>query len=191
LTSIRRILVLLACLCAVCCGCGRDVETAETAIGEKLPHGVDMRLSGGVRLVEWDGTRKVWSMESERATYSTGENLLYFSGVAIDYYEGGEAVYGASSERGTYLVDARVVELLGDVKVTSRNGYTLATDRLSYSFKDKIARNEVPLTITGEGLEMSGEGMEADLEEETLEIKRGVGLLVESASVRDQRGSRR
>ncbi len=187
MTAIQRFIVLMACLLTICPGCGREMKTVPKP-GQELPPGVNMRLSGNVNFAEWDGTRKIWAMTSEKATYSTGENLLDLSGVSIEYYKDDVPVYRANSKHGRYFSDTRAMELRGEVEVTGGDEYRLTTSRLRYSFEEKIASNDSPLKLVGEGFEMSGVGMVADIEKETLEVKRGVSLLANPASIRESQG---
>jgi len=91
------------------------------------------------------------------------------------FYQDKKPVYKVVGEDGQYDEKTRVLDLKGNIIVTSLDdGYVLRTDALEYSFRTKIASTESPVEIEGEGAWLSGVGMEASVEEKTVNIKKDV-----------------
>ena len=154
-------------------GCS-DEKTKADNIKSPLPKDIDMALSGGVNMVEMDGDHKVWTVDSSAAIYSTESELIDLKDTRAKYYQDDKAVYMAAGENGRYDSKNRILDLVGKVKVESLSGYVLSTDSLRYSFADKIASTPAPVEIVGEGLKITGIGMVASVEADTIEIQQDV-----------------
>jgi len=154
-------------------GCGERAATEE-ADSSTLSPGVDFSLTDGVNLVESSGGRKVWSLASREATYSMDSKVLKLKGVEAYFYKDRDPFYKIVGKDGQYDDNARVLYIEGGVVVTSLDGYTLRTDALQYSFQTKIATTESPVQIEGEGLTLSGTGMEAYVTAERVILKKDV-----------------
>ncbi len=62
------------------------------------------------------------------------------------------------------------MELVGDVVVTSNDGYRLRTNSISYFHRDKIVRSSDPVEIEGEQVRLTGKGMLVEMENKTFKI---------------------
>jgi len=170
-------------VCMMIFGCGKS--PSSTGKGEPgLPPGIDMALSGEVNFVEFEGKEKVWSLVGGEATYSTEAGVLNLKDVEAHYYKEGKPIYSVIAEKGRYNTKSRVLDVNNDVVATSVDGYILRTDSMRYSFREKVAITPSPLEIEGEGLRMSGVGMEALLDEEVVRIKKDVKVHVEPGVLR-------
>ena len=164
-------------------GCGGQ---PSSTIEEKraLPPGIDIALSGEVSFDEVEGNKKVWSLKCRQATYSTEAGVLDLKSVKADYYKNDKPVYNAVGKKGRYDMNGRILDIAGDVHVTTDDGYDLRTDSLRYSFREKIAATPSGVEIEGQGVHMSGVGLEVSVDGEVISIKKDVKVVIKPNLVR-------
>jgi len=160
---------------ALICGCGNKTVSEETDVSMLSP-GIDFSLTDGVNLVESSGQRKVWSLTSTEATYSMESKILKLKDVEAFFYKDKAPFYKIVGKEGQYEESTRALNIEGNVVVTSLDGYTMRTDAMQYSFQSKIATTESPVQIEGEGLTLSGTGMEAYVTAERVLLKKDVKM---------------
>jgi LPS export ABC transporter protein LptC len=75
-----------------------------------------------------------------------------------------------TGKQGKIYQDSKDVELVGDVVLTSSDGYQLRTHSVSYRHAAKIVSTSDPVEIEGEQLRLTGRGMLVDMEAKTFKI---------------------
>jgi len=187
LNGFRENLSVLLFVCAIIHGCAGD-SSDSTHDGDKLPPGVDMVLSDSVKFVEYKNKNKVWSVRAAEANYSTELGILKMEKVEGAFYLDDVAAYKASGKHGVYDTEKKVLDIVGDVIVTDADGYTLKTDSMRYYFEDELATTESRVEITGDGLDISGVGLEVSIKDGILNIKKEVKMKAVPGKLRNRKG---
>lgn len=123
-----------------------------------------------VHLVEAKGERRDWELWSDRAiTNRTGE-LLKLENVRMRLFGQDGVTFDVTGKSGEVQIKTRDVQIQGDVKMTSSNGYTFRTERLSYAAAHRRVSTKSPVEVRGgqgpgeEPMELLGQGASASLE---------------------------
>ena len=140
---------------------------------EKLPKvstgGADMRLEK-IRFVEDKHGQKTWELEAKSVHQYQEQNIMVLEDVRVTFYaKEGRTIY-LTGKQGKVYQDSKNVELVGDVVLTSSDGYQLKTHSVSYRHLEKIVSTSDPVEIDGEQLRLTGKGMSVDIEGKTFKI---------------------
>jgi len=140
---------------------------------EKLPKvstgGADMQLKK-IRFVEDKQGQKTWELEAESVQQYQDQNLMVLEDVKVTFYAKEGRIIYLTGKQGKVYQDSKNVDLLGDVVLTSSDGYQLKTHSASYRHLEKIVSTPDPVEIEGEQLRLTGKGMLVDVEAKTFKI---------------------
>jgi LPS export ABC transporter protein LptC len=75
-----------------------------------------------------------------------------------------------SGNKGKVEQDSKNMELVGDVVLTSSDGYRLKTHSISYRHASKKATTSDPVEIEGKEIQVVGRGMLVDMESRIIKI---------------------
>jgi len=140
---------------------------------EKVPKvstgGADMRLEK-VRLVEDKHGQKTWELEANSARQYEEQNMMVLEDVKLTFYGKEGRIFYLTSKQGKIYQDSKNVDLIGDVVLTSNDGYQLKTQSASYHHSEQIVSTPDPVEIEGEQIRMTGKGMLVNVEAKTFRI---------------------
>lgn len=143
---------------------------------------VEFAAGGGIKAekVRYTGTRKgrtEWELEAETAAYTEADETTRLEDVKVIFYSAnGDEVanYTMTSDKGSYDSGNGLIEVSGDVVVTSPDGYDLKTDRLVYSEKTGEISTKEYVLIKSEKMTVAGTGLVVEIESERLSLLSGV-----------------
>jgi LPS export ABC transporter protein LptC len=75
-----------------------------------------------------------------------------------------------SGNQGKVYQDSKNMELVGDVVLTSSDGYRLKTHSISYHHLEKQVTTSDPVEIEGEQIRVVGKGMWVDMEAKIFKV---------------------
>ncbi len=140
---------------------------------EKVPkvstQGADMRLEK-VRFMEDKHGQKTWELEAKSVQQYEGQNIMVLEDVKLTFYAKEGRIFYLTSRLGKVYQDSKNVDLMGDVMLTSNDGYKLKTQSASYRHSEKIVSTPDPVEIDGEQIWMTGKGMLVNVEAKTFKI---------------------
>lgn len=140
---------------------------------EKVPKvstgGADMRLEK-VRFVEDKHGQKTWELEAKSVRQYQEQNIMVLEDVKLTFYAKEGRIFYLTSKQGKVYQDSKNVDLIGDVVLTSNDGYQLKTQSASYRHVEKIVSTPDPVEIEGEQIRMTGKGMLVSMEAKTFKI---------------------
>lgn len=149
----------------------RERKASEAV--EKPPavstEGADMRMEK-IRFVEDKHGQKTWELEATSARQYQDQNLMVLEDVKVTFYAKGGRTFFLTGKQGKVYQDSKNMELVGDVMLTSDDGYRLRTHSVSYRHLEKIASTPDPVEIDGEQIRLTGKGMLVDMEAKTFKI---------------------
>lgn len=119
---------------------------------------------------------KQWHLDGQSAEI-IGDEIHLHDLKAIAY--GDDAIINLSSDSGIYRKEAGEVELIGNVDVVSDEGYTLKTERASWSQNTKEISTEEVVHINKEGMSAVGTGGMANSDEKKAVLNKDVTVKIE------------
>jgi len=149
----------------------RERKASEAV--EKVPKvstgGADMQLQK-IRFVEDKQGQKTWELEAESVQQYQKQNIMVLENVKLTFYAKEGRVVHLTGRQGKVYQDSKNVDLVGDVVLTSSDGYQLKTHSASYRHSENIVSTADPVEIEGEQIRLTGKGMLVDVEAKTFKI---------------------
>ena len=140
---------------------------------EKVPNisteGADQRLEK-IHFVEEKHGKKTWELEAKAIYQYQGQNILLLEDVKVIYYAKDGRSFTLSGDKGKVHQDSKDMELVGNVLLTSTDGYRLKTQSMSYQHLSKQVRTPDPVEFEGEQIHLTGKGMLVDMEAKTFKV---------------------
>jgi len=129
----------------------------------------DMHLEK-IRLVEDKSGKKSWELEARAIQQFHDQNVIRIEEVKVTYFtkEGRSLVI--SGDQGKFYQDSRNMELVGNVTLTSSDGYRFKTHSISYNHSEKKVTTADPVELEGEQIRMTGKGMVVDMEAKVIRV---------------------
>ncbi len=131
--------------------------------------GADMRMEK-VRFVEDKHGQKTWELEAKSVRQYQDQNMMVLEDVKVTFYGKEGRTFFLRGKEGKVHQDSKNMELVGDVVLSSDDGYQLKTHSVSYRHLEKIASTSDPVEIEGEQIRVTGKGMLVNMEAKTFKI---------------------
>ena len=134
-----------------------------------LTDGADARLEK-IRFVEDKEGRKTWELEAKSIQQYQDQNMMLLEEIKVTYFTKEGRSYTISGLKGKIHQDSKNVELVGDVVLTSSDGYRMKTHSISYRHSEKIVTTSDPVEIEGDQIRLVGKGMWVDMEAKIFKV---------------------
>ncbi len=131
--------------------------------------GADARLEK-IRFVEDKHGRKTWELEAKSIQQYQDQNIMLLEEVKVIFFTEEEKSFIISGNQGKVYQDSKNMELVGDVVLTSSDGYRLKTHSISYDHLEKKVTSPDPVEIEGEQIRLTGKGMWVDMEAKIFKV---------------------
>ncbi len=152
---------------------GNLQERKASEAEEKLPKistgGADMRLEK-IRFVEDKHGQKTWELEAKSVQQYQDQNIMVLEDIKVTFYAKEGRTFFLTGKQGKVHQDSKNVDLVGDVVLTSNDGYELKTHSVAYRHLEKIVSTSDPVEIEGEQVRLTGKGMLVNIENKTFKI---------------------
>ncbi len=137
----------------------------------------------GITYDRYEGGRLEWTLKAERASFFEDREILDLEKVLVFVDQGEKEQVEIRADSGTYDVKEEDMSLAGHVLMTTPDGRTLATDRLSYIRKDRLMRSDDPVLIRGQGVLVKGTGFEYHFDTGGMTVRKQQTTLDEGSRV--------
>ncbi len=131
--------------------------------------GADARLEK-IRFVEDKHGQKTWELEAKSIGQYQDQNIMLLEEVKVTFFTKEGRSFSISGNRGKVYQDSKNMELVGDVVLTSSDGYRLKTHSISYYNAEKKVTTSDPVEIEGEQIRVAGIGMWVDMESKIFKV---------------------
>jgi LPS export ABC transporter protein LptC len=147
----------------------RRASEKQEGVPKISSQGADMHLEK-IRFVEDKYGRKTWELEAKSAQQYQDQNIMVLDDVKVTFYSQDGRSFTISGNQGKVYQDSKDMELVGDVVVSSSDGYRLKTHSVSYRNSEKKMTTSDPVEIEGELIRLVGRGMLVDMEAKTFKV---------------------
>jgi len=147
----------------------RKASEKEEGIHKISTRGADMQLER-IRFVEDKHGQKTWELEAKSIQQYQDQNMMMLEDVKVIFYSKDGRSFTVSGNQGKFYQDSKDMELVGDVVLSSSDGYRLKTHSVSYRDSEKKVSTSDPVEIEGELIRLVGRGMLVDMEAKTFKI---------------------
>jgi len=111
-----------------------------------------------------------WVLDAREVRFSEDRKTIFFHGFQLSMTPRNRPWFKLQGKEGKYTRDSGDMELWGDLKGISGNGYTILTDRMKVNEKRGEVRTDLPVRIIGPLFSVEGRGLAADMKTERLRI---------------------
>jgi len=148
---------------------GREASGEKEGVSKISTGGADMRLEK-IRIVEDKHGRQTWELEATSVQQYQDQNIMVLEDVKVTYYTKEGRSFIISGNKGKIYQDSKNMELVGDVLLTSSDGYQLKTHSVSYHHLEKKVTTSDPVEIEGKEIQLVGTGMLVDMEAKIIRV---------------------
>jgi LPS export ABC transporter protein LptC len=134
----------------------------------KIPD-ADMRLEK-IQLVEDKHGKRTWELDAKAIQQYQGQNMILLEDVKVTFYTKDGRSFILSGNKGKVYQDSKNMQLVGDVLLTSSDGYRLKTHSVSYQHANRKVTTSDPVEIEGKEIQVVGTGMRVDMEAKIIKI---------------------
>jgi LPS export ABC transporter protein LptC len=132
-----------------------------------------MRLEK-ILFVEDKHGKKTWELEATSIQQYEEKNLLVLKDIRLTVYTEGGRTFVVSGKTGKINQDTKDMELEGDVRLTSNDGYRLKTESVAYRHEERKVFSSDTVEIEGDQIRLVGKGMQIDMEARTFKVLKDV-----------------
>jgi LPS export ABC transporter protein LptC len=148
---------------------GRDVSGEGEGLPKISAEGADVRLEK-IRFVEDKHGEKTWELEAKSIQQYQDKNFMELEDVKVTVYMEGGRTVTISGNKGKVHQDSKDMELVGNVLLTSSDGYRLKTHSVSYHHSERKVTTPDLVEIEGKEIQLVGTGMFVDMEAKTIKV---------------------
>ena len=134
----------------------------------------------GLHVVESKGASVDWELWAENADRRVEDQLWSLEDVRSKFYGVKKVEYTVTGNKGQVSEDRKQMVVEGNVLTQSTNGYRFESDGVTYNSKEKHLESESqirmlgPVDKAGDRLKLTGKGLTADLNTNTIFVKNDV-----------------
>lgn len=142
-------------------------------------NGIDQSLQG-MHMIETQEGGKEWELWSDKAERIKEKDLLKLTKVKTIFFAKSGVTFTVTAATGLVEVKTKNLRMEGHVVTQSSNGYNFVTEYVNYTSKDKSLQTDSavemigPTDKDGPGLKLTGRGMQAQMQDGTMEILNNV-----------------
>jgi LPS export ABC transporter protein LptC len=111
-----------------------------------------------------------WTLEADSANYLQEKGITIFTNPKVLFYGKDGSSYTLTGSKGTYMNDSGNIEVSGDVRVVTGDGYTLATQSLRYDTASKQISTEEQVRLDTREMLIEGVGLLISVDREGFSV---------------------
>ncbi len=157
-------------------------ETAENGIVRDLMSGEGVKLQDIHYTQDDPDARIKWVLDAREVRFSQDRRTIFFHGFRLSMTPRDRPWFRLNGKEGRYSRDTGDMQLWGDLKGTSGNGYTILTQRMIINEKRGVVRTDQPVRIMGPLFSVDGRGLTADMKTERLKVLSHVTTTIHKGS---------
>ncbi len=171
------LLILLAVVALVAAVWQNLSQQDPQELLDALPHQIDLSLDQLHYTQSEEGQRR-WTLDADKAEYRREKNLAQLENVSLEFFQAGQlGDVKLSARHGTLQQESRQVEVWDQVVVSTAREEHLYTERLHYDDQARRLTTAEPIRFVSPQMEMTGTGLQVDLDTGRLQVKKNVWVL--------------
>lgn len=143
-----------------------------------LPKQVDLSLEE-LHYTQNEAGKRSWTLDADKAEYQRDNSRALLDAVHLTLFEAGR--FGdiqLQAQHGLLKQEERQVEVWDQVRVSSARGEQLLTERLHYDDQQRRLTTDEPIRFSSPRMELTGTGMQIDIDTGRLLVKNDVWMLL-------------
>lgn len=124
-----------------------------------------------------------WVLDANEVKFSKDRQHISFNNFQMKLEPENSPSWELEGSKGDYNKNSNEINLKGDLRGYTENGYRIFTEHLLYKQKGGYLKTDEPVKITGPFFTVTGKGLHLNLKQETLRIINDVTTLIERGSL--------
>lgn len=151
--------------------------TRISEVAKKINEEPSKSFGRGIHIVESQKGQRDFELFADSAEGQQGVGTWNLFDMKVNYYNKQVIDYTVTGEKGFVDGQTKDMDILGNVKTVSKNGYEFLTTSIHYKALDRLITSpdqvvmRGPRDKDGEGLRLTGKEMIVDVEKNTMLIK--------------------
>ncbi len=143
-----------------------------------LPDNIDLALQD-LHYTQSEDGKKSWTLDASKAEYLRDSSLVKLDTVKLKFYNAGDfGEVEVKADNGELLQDTNQIDIWGDVVITTALGEQMFTERLHYDDSVKKITTAEDVRFVTSQVDMSGKGMEVDIDAGRFLLKKQVHAIL-------------
>lgn len=156
-------------------------QLGPAEIVKALPEGVELALRD-INYTHSEGGVARWRLVAKQVEFRPAEQVTTLESLQMTFFDAeGREEATLTARSGRVAQDFSWVEVRDAVSVTSRRGYSLQTDHLTYRQDERTISTAAPVSLKANRLQLQGVGMQLNLETRRLRIPAAVHAVLHPA----------
>jgi len=148
-----------------------------------LPEDIDLALEDLHYTQNEEGQRQ-WTLDADKAEYQRDSSLAKLETVRLRFYKTGQfGDINLQADHGQLVQDTRQVDVWGNVILKTGRGDQLFTERLHYDDQMRRLNTEAPIRFLSPQLELTGSGLQIDIDQGHMLVKKSVWMMLYPAGM--------
>lgn len=124
-----------------------------------------------------------WTLDAEEVAFSKDRQFMSFNNFILKLETKERPSIELKGKRGEYNRNTGIINLWGDLKGRTNNGYQIITDHMTYKNKEGYLTSEAPVKIIGPFFSVEGLGFYFHIEKRSLKIKTRVTTSIDKGTL--------
>lgn len=124
-----------------------------------------------------------WTLEAEEVAFSKDRQFMSFNNFLLTLETKDRPSFKLEGNKGEYDRNTGVINLWGNLKGRTDNGYRIITDHMIYKNKEGCLTSEAPVKLIGPFFSVKGLGFDFHVEKRSLRIKTQVTTSIDKGTL--------
>jgi LPS export ABC transporter protein LptC len=162
---------------------GKPQKVKDDAPKETGAPEAEMKLTD-MEFTEMQQGKKFWTLRASEAKYFQGEQKTALKTVHLTFHMEKDQQIQVESEHGIMYAGTKNIELRDSVRATLPDGYVMTMERAFYDHNKKLVFADVPIHISGPGIEFEGNSWEYRIPDHVASLSGGVKASLVGAEIK-------
>jgi LPS export ABC transporter protein LptC len=124
-----------------------------------------------------------WVLDAKEVRFSGDKNFIFFYDFRVRLEPEGRPMIQVSGDRGDYSRNSGEINLWGNVRGVSEDGYKVVTEHMRIDERKRLLGTDEAVRMSGPFFSVAGTGLRLDLEKETVRILKNVRTVLNKRSL--------
>jgi LPS export ABC transporter protein LptC len=162
---------------------GKPQKVKEEAPKEAGARDAEMKLTD-MEFTEMQQGKKFWTLCASEAKYFQGEQRTALKTVHLTFHLEKDQEIQLESKEGIMYAGTKNIELRDSVRAILPQGFVMTMDKAFYDHNKKLVYSDVPIHISGPGVQLEGNSWEYRIPDHAASLSGGVRASLVGAEIK-------
>ena len=124
-----------------------------------------------------------WKLDAKEVKLSGDNNIVFFRQFHLTVEPKNRPKVQLKGNNGQYCRETGIVQMWGDLKLNSEDGYSAKSEHLSFDQNSGLLTTDDPIEISGPSFTVTGKGLFLDLKKKTLKVRSNVTTVLKGSLI--------